>query len=154
VTQAGTKKWRIFSEEAVYFQDNSGATLKGVRGQVFGENAQPVADFASPTGEYHQQDNQVVLNGGVLAHSADAVGVTLKAPTIAWSTKSDHAQAMGGVFVDRKGFGTSQAKQASFTLDFSNLSLEGQAKSELSFTQPKEPATTSKTPTPAPRAAG
>ncbi len=131
ITEGERKKWHLVAEEAQYFEDQSGAKLKNVKGEFFDKNGNPVLTFTAPAGRYVNKENQVQLNGGVVAQSKDEDNrVNLQAPNMAWSARNDEVVASGGVELEHQ-FGASQAERCRFNLDLSNISLEGNVTSEM-----------------------
>ncbi|MDX2084538.1 MAG: LPS export ABC transporter periplasmic protein LptC [Candidatus Melainabacteria bacterium] len=131
-TQGSQKKWDILARQALYFQDNSGAHIRKITGTFYNNAGEAIGTFQAPSGEFRQQTKQVLLTGGVVVHSSDPkLGMTITAPEMRWSAKSDEIMATGGVRLSTEKFGQTTAKQCRFALDFSSLSLEGDAVSSF-----------------------
>lgn len=151
VTEGDLKKWTVKAEKAKYYPNNTGALLDGISGQFFNKQGKPVMAFAAPHGEYSKEDNKIVLTGGVVAqtvmNAAQQPGdvaekmaaadtgnqdaVKLKAPKMSWSSRSDEVLAEGGVVVTHSLFGHSSAEKCRFSLNLSNIALEGRVASEI-----------------------
>ncbi len=140
VTEGRVKKWKLEAAKAIYSENRAQATLTEVKGEFYDAQGKPVLRFAAPKGLYLTKNNTVTLSGGVIANSAQkqengegsgGKGGQMKAPTMTWSGKSDWITANGGaelVFPE----GKSTAQTCRFTLDFSNIQLEGGVNSSLS----------------------
>lgn len=140
VTEGERKKWEILSEKACYYPDKSGAQLTSITGEFFNDASKPVMTFTAPRGKYVNANNEVVLTGGVVAESisenkADNAEIALEAPTMRWSSVSEEVTAEGGVQLVHSIFGQSQAYQARFALDLTNLVMEGQVVSEMNVSE-------------------
>lgn len=147
VTEGAHKKWTINAKKAVYYTDNSGATLKDIEGTFFSDEGKPVMAFLAPDGKYVTKDHQVTLTGGVQAHTlkdapqslpdqggeTNADAVSLKAPKMSWSSRSNIVTAEGGVDMSHGASGKSQADRCRFTLDLSSISLDGHVKTAMSL---------------------
>lgn len=136
VTEGKVKKWKLDAATAVYSEDNAQADLTDVHGEFYDKEGKPVLQFSAPTGKYLTKNNMVTLSGNVIAKSTQQVGQggkggELKAPTMSWNAKSDQVTATGGVELTFPE-GKSTAQTCRFSLDFSNISLEGGVTSALS----------------------
>jgi LPS export ABC transporter protein LptC len=136
VTEGSVKKWKLDAASATYSEDNSEALLKDVKGEFYDAEGKPILEFSAPNGKYLTKNNQVTLSGGVIAASrqkpeAGGKGGTLKAPTMYWNAKTELVTATGGATMTFPE-GKSTAQTCRFTLDFSNISLEGGVTSSLS----------------------
>ncbi|WP_373533103.1 LPS export ABC transporter periplasmic protein LptC [Vampirovibrio sp.] len=136
VTEGNVKKWKLDAATATYSEDNSEALLNDVKGEFYNAEGKPVLAFSAPHGKYLTNNNQVTLSGGVIAASKQkpetgGKGGTLKAPTMSWNAKTELVTATGGVEMTFPE-GKSTAQTCRFTLDFSNISLEGGVTSSLS----------------------
>ncbi|WP_303672712.1 LPS export ABC transporter periplasmic protein LptC [Vampirovibrio chlorellavorus] len=136
VTEGKVKKWKLEALNAVYSENRAQATLKEVKGEFYDAEGKPVLQFSAPEGLYLTKDNTVTLSGGVIANSAQkqengGKGGQMKAPTMTWSGKSDWVTAKGGAELTFPQ-GKSTAQTCRFTLDFSNIQLEGGVNSSLS----------------------
>lgn len=136
VTEGKVKKWKLDAATAIYSENNSQADLSQVKGEFYDVTGKPVLKFSAPKGTYTTKNNAVTLSGGVIAESTQQVGQggkggKLIAPKMVWSAKSDQVTASGGVELTFPQ-GKSTAQTCRFTLDFSNISLEGGVTSALS----------------------
>lgn len=136
VTEGKVKKWKIDAATAVYSEDNAQADLTDVRGEFYDKDGKPVLQFSAPKGKYLTKNNTVTLTGNVIAKSSQQVGQggkggELKAPAMSWNAKSDQVTATGGVELNFPE-GKSTAQTCRFSLDFSNISLEGGVTSSIS----------------------
>lgn len=140
VTEGKVKKWKLEAKTATYSEDNAQADLTVVRGEFYDKTGKPILEFTAPKGKYLTKNNTVTLSGGVVAKSIEKEGTEgskggkageLKAPTMTWNTKSDLVHATGGVELNFPQ-GKSTAQTCKFTLDFSNISLEGGVNSAIS----------------------
>lgn len=135
VTEGQVKKWKLDAATAVYSEDNAQADLSEVRGEFYDKDGKPVLEFSAPKGQYLTKNNTVTLSGNVVAKSTQQVGQggkggELKAPTMNWNAKSDQVTATGGVELTFPE-GKSTARTCRFTLDFSNITLEGGVSSSI-----------------------
>lgn len=136
VTEGKVKKWKLEATQAVYSENKAQATLTEVKGEFYNAAGKPILHFTAPKGVYTSKTNTVTLSGGVVAQSAQSTeeggqGGLLKAPTMHWSSQSDWVTANGGAELSFPQ-GKSTAQTCRFTLDFSNISLEGGVSSSLS----------------------
>jgi LPS export ABC transporter protein LptC len=135
VTEGAIKKWKIEAAKAVYNKTHTTAQLSDVKGEFYDAAGKPVLQFNAPTGQYTNKNNAVTLSGGVVAKSTQQVGQggkggQLNAPTMTWSAKTNRVTASGGVELTFPE-GKSTAQVCRFTLDFSNISLEGGVTSSI-----------------------
>lgn len=144
VTEGSHKKWAIDAKEAIYFTDNSGATLKNVEGEFYNTEGKAVMRFTAPQGVYYTKDQKVTLTGGVKAFTLEEAGeskapqgmgknVKLLAPKMGWSARSNQVLAEGGVTMTHGEGGKSQSDRCRFTLDLSTISLDGHVRSAMSL---------------------
>lgn len=136
VTEGSVKKWKLDAATAIYSEDNSQALLSDVKGEFYNAEGKPIMGFSAPKGKYLTKNNQVTLSDGVIAASkqkpeAGGKGGTLTAPTMHWNANTEWVTATGGVTMTFPE-GKSTAQTCQFTLDFSNISLEGGVTSSLS----------------------
>lgn len=131
VTEGAVKKWKLEAAKAVYSEDRTEAKLSEVKGEFYDQSGAAVLHFTAPKGEYTNKNNAVVLTGGVVAQSTDKDGGELRAPTMAWSAKTNKVVASGGIALTFPQ-GKSTAQTCRFNLDFSNLALEGGVTSVIS----------------------
>lgn len=136
VTEGKVKKWKLEAKTATYSEDKAQADLTVVRGEFYDKTGKPILEFTAPKGKYLTKNNTVSLSGGVVAKSIEGEGQEgkagqLQAPTMTWNAKSDLVHATGGVKLDFPQ-GKSTAQTCKFTLDFSNISLEGGVTSAIS----------------------
>lgn len=135
VTEGEIKKWKLLATKAIYNETNTEANLTEVKGEFYDKDGKPVLHFTAPTGHYTNQNNAVTLTGGVIAKSTQQVGQggkggELKAPKMVWDAKTNHVTASGGIELTFPQ-GKSTAQVCRFTLDFSNISLEGGVNSSI-----------------------
>ena len=133
VTEGELKKWKLTAAKAIYNETNTEADLTDVTGEFYDKDGEPVLNFTAPIGHYTNKNNAVTLSGGVVAKSTQQVGQggkggELKAPKMVWDAKTDRVTASGGIDLTFPQ-GKSTAQVCRFTLDFSNISLEGGAES-------------------------
>jgi LPS export ABC transporter protein LptC len=129
VTEGEVKKWTLVALQAIYNESRTEAHLTGVTGQFYDKDGKPVLQFSAPKGEYLNKNNAVELTGGVIAKStrdmgAGGKGGELHAPKMVWNAKTDQVTASGGIELTFPQ-GKSLAQTCHFTLDFSNIILEG-----------------------------
>ncbi len=154
VTEGAVKKWKLEAEKAVYNKTRTSAQLSNVKGEFYNEKGEPVLQFTAPEGQYTNKNNEVLLSGGVVAHSAHGViqntqdtssgpeqlesgttangnpGGQLTAPSMRWGAKTKGVTATGGVELTFPE-GKSTAQTCHFTLDFSKITLEGGVASSI-----------------------
>lgn len=136
ITEGELKKWKMEAENAAYSdtQGESGrsitAQLTNVKGEFYDKNGKVILNFSAPKGSYASKGHEVSLEGGVVAKSTDKDGGELRAPKMSWNIKSTQVLAVGGVQMIFP-MGKSTARTCRFTLDFSNISLEGGVTSEI-----------------------
>lgn len=135
VTEGETKKWKLEASKAIYNESHSQADLTDVKGEFYNEKGEPVLSFTAPKGKYLSKDNAVTLSGGVVAKSTKETsnggkGGTMTAPQMVWSAKTDVVTATGGTELTFPE-GKSTAQTCKFTLDFSNIVLEGGVSSTI-----------------------
>ncbi len=135
VTEGKVKKWKLDASTAIYSEDNAQADLTDVKGEFYDKTGKPVLFFSAPKGKYTTKNNWVVLSGGVIAKSTQSKdqggkGGELKAPDMTWNAKSDQVTATGGAELTFPE-GKSTAQTCRFSLDFSNISLEGGVTSSI-----------------------
>ena len=150
VTEGAVKKWKLEAEKAVYNKTRTSAQLSQVKGEFYNDQGDPVLQFNAPTGQYTNKNNEVILSGGVVAHSTNGViqqapavnkaesstpatgnsGGQLLAPTMRWGAKTKGVSASGGVELTFPE-GKSTAQTCHFTLDFSKITLEGGVASSI-----------------------
>jgi LPS export ABC transporter protein LptC len=128
VTEGEVKKWKLDAVQAVYSEDRTEAKLRDIKGEFYSADGKPVLQFTAPQGEYVNKNNAVVLTGGVVAKATSEEGGELHAPKMVWNAKTDRVVASGGIEM-RFPQGTSTAETCRFTLDFSQLALEGRVTS-------------------------
>ncbi len=133
VTEKEHKKWELQVRETVYYKDQSGANLTNISGTFYNDAGEPVVTFTAPKGTYVDKDKAVVLTDGVTVTSIDQSGSSLKAPSLTWSTKKDQVYASGGIELNMGGYALAHAERCEFSLDFSTVSLLGNARSEIAF---------------------
>ena len=136
VTEGAIKKWKIEAVKAIYNKTHTTAQLTDVKGEFYDAQGKPVLQFTAPAGEYLNKNNTVTLTGGVVAKSSQQVGQGGKggqmvAPTMTWNAKTNGVTASGGVELTFPE-GKSTAQVCRFTLDFSNIVLEGGVASSIS----------------------
>lgn len=133
ITEAAQKRWELRVKKALYFEDQSGADLQGVDGDLYNDKGKIVATFTAPAGTFSHKDGRVItLTDGVVVKSVDEEGSQLEAPRVRWSSKTSHLMADGGVHLVRKGMGKSTAQQCEFSFDFAFIALTGNAQSDIS----------------------
>ncbi len=135
VTEGEVKKWKIDATKAIYNENRTVADLTDVRGEFYNEKGEPIVQFTAPTGKYTTRNNAVTLSGGVVAKSTKdkdkgGKGGTMLAPTMVWSARTNRVKASGGVDLTFPE-GHSTAQVCNFTLDFSDVILEGGVSSTL-----------------------
>jgi LPS export ABC transporter protein LptC len=135
VTEGETKKWKLTAAKATYNETSTEADLAEVTGEFYNKDGKPVLQFTAPKGHYTNKNNAVTLTGGVVAKSTQQVGQggkggELKAPKMIWDAKTNHVTASGGIELTFPQ-GKSTAQVCRFTLDFSNISLEGGVNSSI-----------------------
>ena len=135
VTEGAVKKWKLQATKALYNKTHTTAQLSDVKGEFYDAKGQPVMQFTAPNGNYTNKNNAVVLSGGVVAKSNQQVGQggkggQLVAPTMAWDAKTNRVTASGGVELTFPE-GKSTAQVCRFSLDFSNIALEGGVASSI-----------------------
>lgn len=135
VTEGETKKWKLDAAHAVYNESHTQADLTEVKGEFYNEKGEPVLTFTAPKGQYINKNNAVTLSGGVVAKSvkdssSGGKGGTMIAPQMVWSAKTDVVTATGGTELTFPE-GKSTAQTCKFTLDFSNIALEGGVSSTI-----------------------
>ena len=135
VTEGAIKKWKIEALKAIYNKTHTTAQLTDVKGEFYDAKGQPVLQFTAPTGQYLNKNNTVTLTGGVIAKSSQQVGQggkggQLIAPTMTWNAKTNGVTASGGVELTFPE-GKSTAQVCRFSLDFSNIVLEGDVASNI-----------------------
>ncbi|MGE0199893.1 MAG: LPS export ABC transporter periplasmic protein LptC [Candidatus Melainabacteria bacterium] len=130
VTEGQVKKWKIESDEAIYYPDDTGAELKNVRGEFYDAQGKPVLTFESPTGKMTQKNEVTLTGGATVATIDDQQSSSLNAQTMNWNTRSTEVLATGNVVLKHPS-GTSRAGRCRFTLDFTKVSLEGGVVSEV-----------------------
>ncbi|MCE3235053.1 MAG: hypothetical protein K0Q50_1233 [Vampirovibrio sp.] len=135
VTEGETKKWKLDAAHAIYNESHTQADLTDVKGEFYNAKGEPVLSFTAPKGQYTNKNNAVTLSGGVLAKSvkdtsSGGKGGTMKAPQMVWSAKTDLVTATGGTELTFPE-GKSTAQTCKFTLDFSNIELEGNVSSTI-----------------------
>jgi len=135
VTEGAIKKWKIEALKAIYNKTHTTAQLTDVKGEFYDAQGKPVLQFTAPAGEYLNKNNTVTLTGGVVAKSSQQVGQGGKggqmvAPTMTWNAKTNGVTASGGVELTFPE-GKSTAQVCRFTLDFSNIVLEGGVASSI-----------------------
>lgn len=129
VTEGDQKKWDVLVDRAIYYEDQTGAHLKGLKGRFYNASGQPTAEFVAPYGEYDQQKDRFEMRGGVtvktVAQAAATRQMALQAPTVIWSSGEPFIQANGGVVVQAGQFAQTNAQRAQFSLDMSTIQLQG-----------------------------
>lgn len=135
VTEGEVKKWKLDAKTAVYNENRTEAKLKDVQGEFYDETGKVVLTFAAPQGYYSNKDNAVTLTGGAVAKSTQDMahggkGGELKAPKMVWDSKTSQVTASGGIELTFPQ-GKSIADVCKFTLDFSNISLQGNVSSTI-----------------------
>jgi len=136
VTEGAIKKWKLEAGKAIYNKTHTTAQLSDVKGEFYDAKGEPVLQFTAPEGQYVNKNNAVTLSGGVVAKSTQQVGQggkggQLLAPTMTWNAKTNRVTASGGVELTFPE-GKSTAQVCRFTLDFSNIALEGGVSSSIS----------------------
>lgn len=129
ITEGDKKRWELKVNQTVYDQDQEWARLKKVSGLFYGDDGEVVAEFESPTGDFNQKKKKIILKDGVVVHSvpkkkSDPVSV-LKAPEVTWGSDMDFVLADGGIRLTTEGFGESKARRCKFSMDFTDIRLEG-----------------------------
>ena len=133
INEGELKKWVIAAEDAEYFQDRTGAKLTNIHGEVFDDEGNVIVVFTAPKGEYKNENNQVLLTGGVRAQTTDEENpVIVTAPEMKWSAQSERVLASGGVKLAHKLFGESSAQNCRFNLNLTAIALEGGVVTSLS----------------------
>ncbi len=133
VTEKEHKKWELRVKETVYYKDQSGANLTEISGEFYNDKGEAVVSFSAPKGTYIDENKAIELTDGVTFKSLDKNSSSLKAPSVTWSTHKDLVYAKGGVELNMGGYALAHADRCEFSLDFSTVSLLGQARSEIAF---------------------
>lgn len=131
VTEDQHKKWTLKVKKAHYFKDQSGANLETVWGEFYDEKGNPVATFNAPRGKFLNTNKSVILQGGVLAQATDKDRGSLTADEMTWTSQAKQVDATGHIKLYMGDKLQATAKICRFTLDFSNISLIGQAASTM-----------------------
>lgn len=131
ITEGEVKKWKLEAVQAIYNEAHTEAHLKTVKGEFFDKDGKSVLHFTAPEGEYANQNNHVLLKGGVVATSTQENGGELYAPQMSWDNKAREVVASGGIELVH-GQGKSLAQVCRFALDFSHITLQGGVTSTVS----------------------
>jgi len=84
-SDAGRKKWELFSESGQYDKAEEKTTLSGIRFIVESDQKGPVTVTARH-GEYFHSSKNLILNGGVVARMKD--GAFFETPGLSYNSKS------------------------------------------------------------------
>jgi LPS export ABC transporter protein LptC len=84
-TKAGHRKWVLKMKSIEYNKDNSLATLKDIKGLVYGDKQKVLITVVAPNGEYRKDTNQIMLKDGVKMLSP-ATEMSITADRMEWST--------------------------------------------------------------------
>jgi LPS export ABC transporter protein LptC len=124
ITEGEVKKWKLEAAQVIYNESRTEAHLKDVKGEFFDKDGKSVMRFTAPEGEYANQNNHVLLKGGVVAVSTQENGGELRAPQMTWDAKAKEVLASGGVELIHAQ-GKSLAQSCRFDLGFTKIALLG-----------------------------
>lgn len=131
ITEGDHKRWEIHSSKAYYYPNQKGTVLENVTGTLFNDVGEPSATFKAPTGEFSQGEKKIFLSGGVTVVGTGDDPMTLEAPQMEWSPKTEQVVADGGIKMGSQKFGQSTATRCKFSMDFASIALEGNAQTQL-----------------------
>jgi LPS export ABC transporter protein LptC len=85
--EKGEKLWTVQSQQATYSKDQKIVNVKKPKGKLF-QDGKEVYQIQSETGEVHQDGNQVILKGKIVA--TDPInGIVLRGHELEWLPKQD-----------------------------------------------------------------
>jgi LPS export ABC transporter protein LptC len=85
--EKGEKLWTVKSQQAIYSKDQKTVNVTKPKGKLF-QDGKEVYQIESETGEVHQDGNQVILRGKIVA--TDPVnGIVLRGNELEWRPKED-----------------------------------------------------------------
>ncbi|OCR01058.1 LPS export ABC transporter periplasmic protein LptC [Oscillatoriales cyanobacterium USR001] len=85
--EKGEKLWTVKSEKATYSKDKKIVNVKNPKGVLF-QDGKEVYQIQSETGEVHQDGNQVILKGKIIA-TDPLNGIVLRGNELEWRPKED-----------------------------------------------------------------
>jgi LPS export ABC transporter protein LptC len=140
ISEGAKKAWTFQSKNVHYSEDALIATLDTVEGKFYAPSGRVTATFKAPAGTYDQAKKRIHLTGGVTVSegegapkSSSTEQQSLTSPNLTWASGIRTVVADGGVVLKHPNHSLSKADRCRFTLDFSEIRLEGHAQTQLSL---------------------